>query len=198
MLLRFWLIFGEDEAIKRDKRVLSKYAETNDNSGYALDFNRESKSTQSFLLNYIGLKESLEEIANLQVNEIIALLLSMQFNPIWFKCVDMRRLEGLITEADIIPYLAFQDVDFLKPTFKQVLQIDLEQQHSSIQLLRMILSRIGYGIDYVGRYGARNNRRRYYRMISHVSDELWNEIYNNWESHEKYENEAFYLNNRAA
>ncbi len=198
LLLRFWLIFGEDEAIKRDKRVLSKYAEGNDNNGYALDFNRQSKSTQSFLLNYIGIKESLTEIGNFQINEIIALLLSMQFNPMWFKCVNIRRLEGLISEFDIMPYLAFKEIDFLKPTFKQVLQIDLDKQHSGIVLLRMILERMGYGVDYIGRYGSRDNRQRYYKMISHVSDELWNELYSNWESHEKCENEAFDLNNRAA
>ena len=198
LLLRFWLNFGETEAIKRDKRVLSKYAETNENKGYALDFNRQSQSTQSFLLNYIGLQEFLDNIANLQVNEILILLLSMQFNPIWFKSVYMTRLTGLITESDLIPYFSFLELDFIKQAFKQVLQINLDKQHSCIQLLRMILERIGYGISYVGRYGARNNRRRYYRIINQISSELWDEIYSNWSNHEKSEIEQFEWQNRAA
>jgi hypothetical protein len=186
--LRFWLMFGTVEAVKRDKRVLTKYAENNEGQGYAIDFNRTSKSTQVAVLKHIGLLDSLEGIANLQTQEILKMLLAMQFNPLWFKAVDIKKLAGLIAESDIIPYLSWRDDELVKPAFKQVLNIDLDQNHTPMQLLRMILKRIGYGIAYVGRYGQRGARQHYYRITNCISQQLWDEIFANWVEHELGEN----------
>ena len=191
LLLRFWLFFGQDEAIKRDKRILTKYAQNNDHKGYALDFNSQTKSTQTFLLNHIGLDQFLDNVANIQPQEILIMLLSMQFNPIWFKCVDTRKLTGLITESDLLPYLSFREDELVKKAFKQVLDIDLDKQQSPIQLLRMILERLGYGITYVARYGGRNNRQRFYQITNYISERLWHEIFSNWVQHELWENAQF-------
>jgi hypothetical protein len=119
------------------------------------------------------------------------MLLSMQFNPIWFKVIDFYKLKGLITELDIIPYLSFLENEQVKKAFKQVLDIDLEKKKSPIQLLRMILKRIAYGIAYVARYGPRDNRQRYYRITNCISDRLWQEIFSNWIDYEMRENANF-------
>lgn len=186
--LRFWLMFGQSEAIKRDKRVLTKYVQNNEGKGYAIDFNRNSKSTQVAVLKHIGLLNSLDSIANLQTQEILIMLLSMQFNPLWFKVINIKRLTGLITESDIIPYLSWRDDELVKPAFKQVLNIDLDKNHSPMQLLRMIFKRIGYGIAYVARYGSKNNRKRFYKLTDCISTELWDNIFANWVEHELWEN----------
>jgi hypothetical protein len=186
--LRFWLMFGQSEAIKRDKRVLTKYAQNNEGKGYAIDFNRNSKSTQVAVLKHIGLLNSLDSIANLQTQEILIMLLSMQFNPLWFKVINIKRLTGLITESDIIPYLSWRDDELVKPAFKQVLNIDLDKNHSPMQLLRMIFKRIGYGIAYVARYGPKNNRKRFYKLTDCISTELWDNIFAHWVEHELGEN----------
>ena len=199
LLLRFWLSFGQTEAIKRDKRVLTKYVEDNESKGYAIDFNSKVKSPQTVLLNHIGLDNILGSILNLQTQEILIMLLSMQVNPLWFKLVNTKRLAGWITELDIIPLLSFRMDAMVKKAFKQVLNIDLDKQQTPIQLLRMILRRVGYGIDYVGRYGSRCARRsrtgggrhRYYCMYDSISNELWNEIFNSWSFYESSENEQF-------
>ena len=60
------------------KRVLAKYAQKNDNQGYAIDFNRQSLSTQTVLLHHIGLDKVIDDILNIQSREILILLLSMQ------------------------------------------------------------------------------------------------------------------------
>lgn len=196
LLLKFWLSMDLDLVIKRDKRVLTKYSENNDYQGYAIDFNRQSISTQIFLLNHIGLNDIINKFLNLQSEEILMLLLSMQVNPIWFKCVDMNKLAGLITESDVIPYLSIFDSPIINTTFKQVFNIDLEKNHTPIQLLRMILKRIGYKIEGAGRLGARNNRKRYYRITNCISDELMTEIFDNWLRHELMENALFENDNQ--
>lgn len=191
LLLRFWLSVGVDMVISRDKRVLAKYAHKNDNQGYAIDFNRQSHSTQTVLLHHIGLDKVIDNILNIQSREILILLLSMQVNPIWFKCIDINKLGGLITETDVIPYLSFKDFPMIKTAFKQVLDIDLDKNHTPIQLLRMILKRIGYNIKKGSRLGSRKDRKRYYYITSCISDELADEIFTNWLYHELLENDNF-------
>lgn len=191
LLLRFWLSVGVDMAMKRDKRVLAKYAQKNDNQGYAIDFNRQSLSTQTVLLHHIGLDKVIDDILNIQSREILILLLSMQVNPIWFKCIDINKLGGLITETDVIPYLSFKDSPMIKMAFKQVLDIDLDKNHTPIQLLRMILKRIGYNIQKGSRLGSRGDRKRYYYITSCISDELVDEIFTNWLYNELLENDNF-------
>ena len=191
LLLRFWLLFGEEEAIKRDKRVLTRYAQNNEKKGYAIDFNSQSKSTQAFLLNHIGLAQFLDNVADIQNREILNLLLSMQFNPIWFKAIDFDKLSGWISSSYIIPYLSFLENEMVKKAFKQALNIDLEKKQSPIQLLRMILSRIGYGIAKVGRLGSRSYRQRFYRITDSISEELRYEIFSNWVDYENRENAKF-------
>ena len=171
--------------------MLTKYAQNNENKGYAIDFNRQSKSTQTFLLNHIGLDQFLDNVVNIQTREILIMLLSMQFNPIWFKVIALYKLKGWITESDIIPYRSFLENELVKKAFLQVLNIDLEKNQSPIQLLRMILERIGYGIAKVGRYGPRHNRQRYYRITNCISDRLWEEIFSNWVDYEMRENALF-------
>ncbi|WP_373479210.1 plasmid replication protein, CyRepA1 family [Geminocystis sp.] len=192
LLLRFWLSVGVDMVMKRDKRVLAKYAQKNDNQGYAIDFNRQSHSTQTVLLHHIGLDKIIDNILNIQSQEILILLLSMQVNPIWFKCIDINKLGGLITETDVIPYLSsLKDSPMIKTAFKQVLDIDLDKNHSPIQLLRMILRRIGYNIKKGSRLGSRSDRKRYYYITSCISNELADEIFTNWLYHELLENDNF-------
>jgi hypothetical protein len=55
----------------------------------------------------------------------------------------------------------------------------------------MILRRVGYKIDYVGRYGSRDDRQRYYRITNCISDNLWQEIFSNWVDYEIRENAKF-------
>lgn len=191
LLLRFWLSVGVDLVMERDKRVLTKYAHSNDNQGYAIDFNRQSHSTQTVLLYHIGLDKIIGNIVNIQSQEILILLLSMQVSPIWFKCIDINRLGGLITETDVIPYLSFKDSPMIKMAFKQILGINLDNKHTPIQLLRMILKRIGYNLKKGSRLGSRNERKRYYYVTSCISDKLADEIFTNWLFHELLENENF-------
>lgn len=191
LLLRFWLSFGQTEAIKRDKRVLTKYVEDNESKGYAIDFNGKVQSVQTFLLNHIGLNNIIDSIINLQTQEILIMLLSMQVNPLWFKILDMRKLAGLITESDIAPFLSFCMDAMVKKAFREVFNIDLDKQHTPIQLLRMILSRIGYKLNYIGRFGSRRDRHRYYSIFDCISNELWTEIFSSWSFYELSENEQF-------
>jgi hypothetical protein len=191
LLLRFWLSFGQTEAVKRDKRVLTKYVEDNEGKGYAIDFNSKVKSPQTVLLNHIGLDNIIGSILNIQTQEILIMLLSMQVNPLWFKLVDRKKLAGLITGSDIRPLLSCCMDAMVKKAFKEVLNIDLDKQHTPIQLLRMILRRVGYKIDYVGRYGSRDDRQRYYRITNCISDNLWQEIFSNWVDYEIRENAKF-------
>lgn len=191
LLLRFWLSLGTNSVIKRDQRVLTRYTQNNDSKGYAVDFNRQSYSTQIFLLTHIGIAPILEKLLKIEIEQFIILLLSLEFNPLWFKLVNIKKLNGLITESDIIPYLSFREDKAVIRAFKQVLNIDLTKNQSPIQLLRMILERIGYRLNKAGRLGSRNERKRYYRITDCISNELENEIFNNWLEHELGENASF-------
>ena len=79
-----------------------------------------------------------------------------------------------------------------------MLNIDLTKNQSPIQLLRMILERIGYRLVKDSRLGSRDNRKRYYRITNCISNELENEIFNNWLDHELYENASFENDSREA
>ena len=189
--LRFWLAMGNEAVVKRDKRVLTQYSESNQCKGYAIDFNSKSKSTQVFLFKHIGLDKILTKFLNLQNQEILILLLSMQFNPNWFKLVDTYKLAGLFCQLDVAPYLSFREDEMVKRAFKEVLNIDLNKDHSPIQLFRMILRRIGYKIEKGHRLGSKIDRQRYYRISDCVSDELWADLFNNWAEFESLENQQF-------
>ncbi len=79
----------------------------------------------------------------------------------------------------------------VKRAFLEVFNIDLNKNHSPIQLLRMILKRIGYKIEKGHRLGSRGDRQRYYRLSDCVSDELWTDMFNNWAEFELLENQRF-------
>ena len=72
-----------------------------------------------------------------------------------------------------------------------ILNIDLDKRHTPIQLLRMILARVGYKVEYVGRYGSRDDRHRYYQIHDCISNELWDEIFKGWSFSELSETQQF-------
>ncbi len=71
-------------------------------------------------------------------------------------------------------------LDRCKDLLKLVFSIELKDSHTPIERLRMIIKRLGYRIESVGRLGSRDNRHRYYRIVDTVEDSLWTQIFLNW------------------
>ena len=73
-----------------------------------------------------------------------------------------------------------KNLDRCKELLKLGFSIELKDSHTPIERLRMILKRLGYRIESVGRLGSRDNRHRYYRIVDTVEDSHQKQIFLNW------------------
>ena len=73
-----------------------------------------------------------------------------------------------------------KNLDRCRDILKLGFSIELKDSHTPIERLRMIIKRLGYRIESVGRLGSRDHRQRYYRIVDTVEDSLQKQIFLNW------------------
>lgn len=194
---RFWSCMGFDLANHHEKeraKNRTEYLQKNNSSSYFLDEAAAARNSGlTTLINFLGIDvESLEPRSLLIGDEELAELKALQKKG--------SRSEEYLTKRNDIIDKAFSNENLQEwangiyekikqcPTeFKTVFDINIdrilelaEDERNALMLYRMILARFGYHFELIGRYQIDGEQKRYYRLVSDIDHDLWQQIKDNW------------------